>query len=162
LLPSVPPGPWLREFSPSGGASPHAELTFLPDLHEDDWATLIRHTERRRFRRGDVIVSAGEVDRSLWIVVQGSLDLFLPDVRGSFLRFGPHSIVGEMAFLDDRPRSATIRARTDGELLRLTFAAFEVLAARHPALGRRVLLDLGRILAIRLERTNHELARHPR
>jgi CRP-like cAMP-binding protein len=144
------------------GDSPSADLVFLADVDHEDWARLIDYTERRRFRRGDVIVEAGDVDRSLWIVVAGTLELFLPDHRKPFVSIGRHSIVGEMAFLDGRPRCATIRARTDGELLRLTFAAFEVLAARHPVLGRKILLDLGRILAIRLEHTDRELARHPR
>jgi CRP-like cAMP-binding protein len=142
--------------------TPSEELVFLADLHDEEWARIIEYTERRRFRRGDVIVRAGELDRSLGIVVDGTLELFLAENDKPILSIGAHSIVGEMAFLDARPRSATIRARTDGELLRLTFAAFEVLAARHPVLGREILLDLGRILAIRLEQADRELARHPR
>jgi len=150
-----PPGILLQP-----GDGPNADLVFLANVDHDDWARLIDHAERRRFRRGDVIVEAGDVDRSLWIVVSGSLELFLPHDRKPFVSIGRHSIVGEMAFLDGRPRSATIKASTDGELLRLTFSAFGVLAARHPVLGREILLDLGRILAIRLERTNRELERH--
>jgi len=64
------------------------------------------------------------------------------------------SVIGEQAFLDGRPRSATIRAVTDCELLRLSFEAFEVLAAREPDLARSILFDLGRILSIRLRRTS--------
>ncbi len=39
---------------------------------------------------------------------------------------------------------------SEGEMLRLSFDGFEALAARDPALGRDILLDLGRILAARL------------
>ena len=35
-------------------------------------------------------------------------------------------------------------------MLRLSFEGFEALAARNPALGRDILLDLGRILSARL------------
>jgi CRP-like cAMP-binding protein len=66
----------------------------------------------------------------------------------------PGTVIGEVAFFDGRPRSAGVRAVTECELFRLSFEAFEVLAAREPALGRAVLLDLGRILAARLRQTN--------
>ena len=133
---------------------------FLPDLHEEDWERLIAHTERRRFEAGDVVIRAGELDRSLSIVVSGALELFLPGADDRpFLTMVENSVVGEMAFLDGRPRSATLRARTAGELLRLSFDSFEMLSARFPKLGRAILLDLGRILARRLEHMNEEFAR---
>ena len=65
---------------------------------------------------------------------------------------------GELAFLDGLPRSATVRAVEDGEALRLSFEAFETLAARHAELGRAILLDLGRIAALRLRRLTEPTA----
>ncbi|MCA1671302.1 MAG: cyclic nucleotide-binding domain-containing protein [Actinobacteria bacterium] len=66
---------------------------------------------------------------------------------------GLGSVFGELSFFDGRPRSALVRAVTDGQLLRLSFDAFEVLSAKEPVLARSVLLDLGRILAARLRST---------
>lgn len=51
-----------------------------------------------------------------------------------------------------------IRAVTDGEMLRLGFDSFEALAAREPILARDLLLDLGRILAVRLRQTTSLVA----
>jgi CRP-like cAMP-binding protein len=70
---------------------------------------------------------------------------------------GPGSVLGEIAFFDGKPRSASVRALTDTELLRLSADAFEVLSTRHPDVGRKILLDLGRVLALRLRHTE---ARH--
>jgi CRP/FNR family transcriptional regulator, cyclic AMP receptor protein len=53
-------------------------------------------------------------------------------------------VLGEVAFLDGGPRSATLFAITDGELLRLRLESFEVLSARDPELGRAILFDLAR------------------
>jgi CRP-like cAMP-binding protein len=61
-------------------------------------------------------------------------------------------LLGEIAFFDGGPRSATVRATTDGELLRLGIDDFERLSARHPELARALLLDLGRVLARRIRR----------
>ncbi len=60
--------------------------------------------------------------------------------------------MGELGFLDGLPRSADVVATKDGELLRLSRADFESLAAAEPALGHLILSDLGRVVAQRLRR----------
>jgi CRP/FNR family transcriptional regulator, cyclic AMP receptor protein len=89
------------------------------------------------------VLTAGEVDRALYLLVDGRLEA----PSGTVL---PTSTFGEAAFLDGRPRAVTVTAVTDAEVLRLSHAAFLSLSARRPELGRAVLLDLGRILAARL------------
>ena len=135
------------------------EFVFLRDRSEDDWERLLAHTEAVRFAAGDVLIRAGERERSLYVLASGRLELLLPGESGE-IRIGtiePRTVVGEMAFLDGRPRSATLHALTDGELYELRFDAFETLAARYPELGRAILLDLGRILAGRLRLANEAL-----
>jgi CRP-like cAMP-binding protein len=137
------------------------EFVFLSDRDEDDWARLISHTETRRFDPGDVIMDAGEVDRALYVVVRGRLEVLVSDDLGEprhQLTIGERTVVGEMGFLDGQARTATVRAVVESELLRLTFDSFEVLSARYPELGRAILLDLARILAVRLRQTNEALA----
>jgi CRP/FNR family transcriptional regulator, cyclic AMP receptor protein len=149
-------------FAYPGTDAARDDLVFLRDTSEEDWARLVDHSELLRYRAGDVIISAGEEDRSLYIIVDGTLEILLLDERGVEQRYGtvePKSVTGEMAFLDGRPRSATIRALTDGDMLRLSFDAYETLAARYPQLGRTILLDLGRILATRLRQANEVIAR---
>lgn len=133
----------------------------MPDRSKEDWERLLAHSEILRFSPGDLVISAGEEDRALYIVVAGTLEIVLYDDRGEEHRFGtigPRSVTGEMAFLDGRPRAATIRALTDADLMRVSFESYEALAARHPELGRAILLDLGRILAARLRRANEVIA----
>jgi CRP-like cAMP-binding protein len=129
------------------------DFLFLRDRTEDDWRRLLGYAETRLFRTGDLIIRAGETDRALYIVASGRLEVLRPGDSGELHRVSsvePRSVTGEMAFVDARPRSATIRALTDGELHRLTWDQFEILAARYPELGRAILLDIARILAARL------------
>ena len=138
------------------------DFVFLPDRSKEDWARLLDHSEMLRFRTGDLIIRAGEEDRALYIVVDGTLEILLYNERGDEHRYGtiePRSVTGEIAFLDGRPRTATIRALTDGDLMRISFESYEALAARYPELGRAILLDLGRILAARLRHANEVIAR---
>jgi CRP/FNR family transcriptional regulator, cyclic AMP receptor protein len=146
---------------PIEGRAEKDPLVFLAERPKDDWSRLLHYTEVRRFGARETMIRAGELDRSLYIVTDGQLEVLLPGVDGEirFGTIGPGSVTGEIAFLDAGPRSATIRALTDGELLRLSFYAYETLAAHYPDLGRAILLDLGRILAFRLRETNEALAR---
>ena len=66
---------------------------------------------------------------------------------------GPGAVFGEIAFFDGAPRSATVTARQAVELMLLPHTAFDRLAAWHPRIARELLLDLGRVLAHRLRKT---------
>ena len=125
---------------------------FLHGRSREDWSRLARHADRVRFRAGEDLVRAGEVDRSLYVVLAGRLEAAV----GGAAPIGAGSVFGELTFLDGLPRSATVRATADGEALRLSFDAFETLAARHPDLGRAILLDLGRIAALRVRRLTEQ------
>ena len=68
------------------------------------------------------------------------------------------AVVGELAFFDGLPRSATLMAETEVEAVRLDPAAFERLAADDPDLARMLLLDVARILALRLRMASDVIA----
>jgi CRP/FNR family cyclic AMP-dependent transcriptional regulator len=136
----------------AGASVADRNFVLLADLSTGEWDRLVDLMERRRFGAGAVVMARGEVDRALYIVASGSLEVLIPDGRHERrVRVqGPGTVIGEVAFFDGQPRSATVRALEPSEVLRLGLDAFEVLAARYPDIGRRLVMDLGRILALRL------------
>jgi CRP/FNR family cyclic AMP-dependent transcriptional regulator len=147
---------------PGEPATGAADLVFLPDLDEEGWRRLASYTERLRFSPGETVVAAGERDRSLYIIVSGRVEVLLPVQSGEPRRVAiiQQSVTGEIAFLDGGPRTATIRALDEVDVLRLSFESWEVMAARNPDLGRAVLFDLARILAARLRAADAALGRN--
>ena len=127
----------------------HDDLVFLPGLSEADWERLLAHADLCRFAAGDTVIRAGDRDRALYIVAEGTLEAA---AAGQRTAIAAGSVVGDTVFFDDRPHDETVTAISDSELLRLSFEQFEAMAAREPALARAVLLDLGRILTVRLRR----------
>ena len=145
------------------GSDKGDEVVVLGDRSPQEWEAIRDHSELLRFAPGDVVIAHGDEDRALYIVVRGSLEATVPQAgrRSRTKRVGTiesGSVIGEMAFFDGRPRSATVRALTDVDLLRLRHEAFEVLAAKEPALARSILEDLGRTLAARLRRAQSLLS----
>ena len=146
------------DYPDQGDSVQSQELVFLPHWDDTRWATLIKYTEMRRFQAGDAVIRQGDTDRAFYIVIDGKLEVLIP--RGTSGKLGrtqvreAGAVIGEQAFLDGKPRSATLRAITDGEMLSVSLDAFQVLAAHEPDLARDMLLDLARTLSVKLRQAN--------
>jgi CRP/FNR family cyclic AMP-dependent transcriptional regulator len=137
------------------GDQPAPQAGLLAARTEEDWDALLAYTDTRRMRPGDWLIREGELDRALYVLSDGRLEAILPGRAGRVIE--APATVGEVAFLDGRPRTAGLRALTHGEAQRLSYEAFEALSAREPRLARDLLLDLGRIVATRLRVLEAEL-----
>lgn len=134
-------------------ASPGPADQLLADASEQEWATLLSHTRHRRFGPGDMVVTAGARDQSLYLVLEGQLEVLIDRGRRGHRRIasiGAGSVIGELSFFDGGVRSAHVRAVTPAVLAELSPTEFSSLALASPDLARRLLFDLGRILAQRL------------
>lgn len=90
-------------------------------------AGLVGAAESLQVSRGEIIVQQGQVDDRLFMIRKGE---FTAELDGTPVReMGPTEVFGEIAVLRDVPRTATVRARTDGEVLAIRRAAF--LTALH-------------------------------
>ena len=136
----------------AGAQSPAPDPGFLPHATTDEWDAVLGASETLRFHPGDVVLRAGERDRAFYILLDGRLA-----AEGGEEHAAP-AVLGVAGFLDGLPRAVTLVARTHGEVARLSWDAYEALAARDPRLGRMVLSDLGRGLAARLRGAGGALA----
>ncbi|MGA9087836.1 MAG: cyclic nucleotide-binding domain-containing protein [Bradyrhizobium sp.] len=146
--------------SKASGEPAASAFTFLENLPKGSWEKILPIVETRHFRLGDDIIKMGERDDSFYILSSGSVNVVVPDRRGRdtvIVEIPEGSVFGEIAFFDRQPRSATIRASSDGSAIRVTRANFEHLSAWYPVIARQMLLDLGRILALRLRWTSTKL-----
>jgi CRP-like cAMP-binding protein len=135
-----------------------ADLLFLPEATASDWAAIFSHAEVRRIGAGLALVQAGEQDRALYLLTEGTVGVRLPRDEGAFKTIDAPSVLGELAFFDGEPRSATLDAVTDVEVVRLDTAAFDRLLEHEPALAHAMLRDLARILALRLRMASDVIA----
>ena len=149
------------ESASAADADAAADERFLAGFDAADVAALLEHTEVRRIRAGQTLIHLGDVDTSLFVVTDGVLEARVPHRRKELVlaTLSAGSVVGELSFFDGRPRSAAVVAVSDAEVLRLGPDGFDALSAAHPALGRRILLDLARVLAGRLRAANDSVRR---
>lgn len=139
-------------------AKKNDDLVLLPAWNEGQWALLADYTEMVGFETGDVVIRAGDTDRSIFIIVEGELEILIPQGSGGQLKRTETAeaggVIGEQAFIDGKPRSATVRALTSCKLLHLRLKSFNELAAHHPDLARDILFGLAHVLSIKLRHAN--------
>jgi CRP-like cAMP-binding protein len=121
-----------------------AEVPLFDGLSKRQLRRVAKLARIRRFAPGSVMVRAGDPGRSFYVLLDGKAKVKLAGGRSG--RLGAGEYFGEMALLDDAPRSADVVA--DGEVLALTIghAGFTKLLRSEPALAQPLL----RTLAARL------------
>jgi len=117
-------------------------------LDSGPWAELAVSAEPARLRAGEWLWRQGDPGDSLYVVLTGRLEAVLerPEPARVLRVVGRGQAVGELALLTDATRSASVRARRDSELLRVSREAFERLLNERPAFAVALTRVLGRQL----------------
>jgi len=103
-------------------------------------------------KRGEYLFKEGAEDESLYIILDGKLQVESGEMVIAELAQGNH--VGEMAWLSGASRSAAVRAVANCRLLRIEGQDFESLVYEDPVIGVRLLREVSRELASRLRQSN--------
>ncbi|MED5620898.1 cyclic nucleotide-binding domain-containing protein [Ideonella sp. BN130291] len=136
----------------------NAEDAYRVRLTPDQWRTVASYLTRHDIRAGDLLIQQGDRERTMYLLEQGSLQVFLnkgaPGAnRIAILR--PGSVVGEPALFGDGPRMANVEAMSPCVVWALRGPRLDELAARLPAVAFEVLRAAGAVLAVRM-RANME------
>ena len=120
------------------------EVPLFDGLSKRHLRRIAKLARTRRFAPGSAIVRAGDPGRSFYVLLDGTARV--DRAGGRPVRLGSGDYFGEMALLDDAPRSAGVVA--EGEVLALTVdrSGFAKLLRAEPALAQTLL----RTLAARL------------
>lgn len=141
----------LRQLSLFGNLRP-AELRIVEGLvHERDYLA------------GEVIFDEGEEGHALYIVASGEVMICRQGLgsAGALARLGPGYFFGELALLDDTPRSAQARAAVDCRLMVLFRDDFIGLLDTHARIASKISRDLARHLANRVRAMDERVEFHP-
>jgi CRP-like cAMP-binding protein len=116
--------------------------------------------EQRRYAAGDLVFEEGELGDSLYVIVHGEVEVVRRDGAGEprvLTVLGPPSFFGEMSVIDKEYRSATVRARSEAELLRLTAQHLASFRQAHRDGFTFVVINIARILSARVREANARL-----
>ena len=114
-------------------------------LSRKDLTALARVSEDLEVESGTVLCREGEIGREFFVIVDGKVKVTRKGRRVAIR--GGGDFVGEIALLEEIPRTATVTADTPVRLFVLTRKDFRHLLDENPGVERKVLLALARRLA---------------
>jgi len=82
------------------------------------------------YKAGDTVFKEGESGDQMYVVLEGEVDIIVHDKVVETV--GVDNFLGEMALIDERPRSATAVARTDCKLASINQNRFKFLVQQTP------------------------------
>ena len=90
----------------------------------------------RLVKQGTVIVREGDMGRSMYIVLEGKVEVLTQDDQANDIHvayLNENGFFGEISFLTAAPRFATVRAAEDTLLCELSYESMKEIVRQSPA-----------------------------
>lgn len=126
-----------------------AEVPLFSLLDEKARAVLMERVETVVFKSGETIFNVGDPGHAMYVVKKGTVSIFARTKTGEQLDLeepGPGDFFGEVSLLDEGPRTAGARAKTDVELLEIERSDVYELIEATPKAAMSLLAATGRRL----------------
>lgn len=118
------------------------ELNIFSYLQPDALEEVTNALQKKELQPGDVLFCQGDKGDELVIVEQGALSIFSPNQNGTgeaIRIFHAGEVLGEMALIDEQPRSLSARAEETTTILTLKKEDFQNLLVAHPETAQAVM-----------------------
>lgn len=115
------------------------QVPLFAGLRDSELALLQQDLQTREFGQGQIIFQQGDPSGGVYIIAQGKIRVFRVSPSGeetTITIFGVGDLVGELAALDQQPRSATASAIRPARLLLIPATRFVAHVNQIPALTR--------------------------
>jgi len=136
-------------------------VPIFSDLNPKEMNEIEKIIHRREYKKGEPIFRMGDTGLCMYIIIKGLINIVEEDEAGNtttlaVLKDG--AFFGDLALLDEAPRSASAIADDHCDILGFFRPDFLDLLYRKPKLGIKILFSLSKIIGERLRRTNEQLA----
>jgi SulP family sulfate permease len=151
----------IREVAMETGGK--RELTSIADipvfrlLTPDQLKKVEQYIKQVSFNKGDIIFKEGDPGNGIYFILSGYVSVFTGGRSHRLTTFAEGVFFGEMSLFEDLPRSATVRAEIDTELLFISKKDFQQLGVTEPLISTHILAEIAKELSNRLRLTNAEV-----
>ncbi len=159
---------WANVFSKFGLRSKHSKqeiLSQIPtfqNLSSKEIKIVCNLTYERTYQPGEYMFEINQPGAAMFVIEDGEVDVVRPTSSGelfvlAILKKG--EFLGELALLDNSPRSASALVRKPTKALAIFREDLEDLLKTRPELGGKIMKKLAEVIGMRLKATNDLLMR---
>jgi CRP/FNR family cyclic AMP-dependent transcriptional regulator len=131
-------------------------MPLFAGLSKGELQTIAQITTPRHYRRNQVIIKTGERRKVFFLLIAGAVRVSVEGHRGKAITLGalyPNDFFGEMALLDGLPRSATVTAIEESQVLVISRKDFLGCIQKVPQITTKMIVTL----SLRLRRADQQV-----
>ncbi len=135
-------------------------VRIFSDFSEPELDELLRITNRVRIKKGQLLCKEGGDGDSMFVIREGVVRVVGKTAMGGIVplaRLSEGHVVGEMALIDESPRSATLEAESDVVVYTIRRSDFQVLKEELNPVAFKLIRALGREACERLRDANVQI-----
>lgn len=146
------------------------KIHILADLTEKELQFVIDKTRLVDAKKGTLIMEEGSIGDAMYFFVRGVVDITksltlkiakkgFENVEKSMIKLDANivSFFGEMAMIDEAPRSANVMASIDCKILEIKKVDFELICEQEPVIGLKMLRRIARVLSSNVRKGNEDV-----
>lgn len=122
-----------------------SNIPLFAGLQDDDLKAISSHAVTKTYTKNTVIINEGDESDSLYVIIAGRVKVFLSDEDGKEVILSTQEAgdyFGELALIDEAPRSASVMTLEDSKMSIISKRDFEGCLTRHPQIALLVIKGL--------------------
>lgn len=120
-------------------------------IKKKDLLYILENLYEKRYSKGEIVFLKGDVGKAVFIVYKGRIGLYNSDeMKNPVVEIGEGEFVGEMALLEEMPRTMSAKALQDSYLFMLYRINLENMIRTKPRIASVVNYNLACVLSARL------------
>ncbi len=133
------------------------DIPLFDELSTGELSAIKSILHRREYNPGEVLFHQGNPGVGMYIIQEGTIEIVYEPTDATLAELTDGDFFGELALLNETPRSATAVARTESILYGLFRPDLLGLVERDPSLGVQILLRMSQVISERLIQTNEQV-----
>jgi CRP-like cAMP-binding protein len=133
------------------------DIPLFDELSTGELSAIKSILHRREYSPGEVLFYQGNPGVGMYIIQEGTIEIVYEPTSDTLAELTDGDFFGELALLNETPRSATAVARTESVLYGLFRPDLLGLVERDPSLGGQILLRMSQVISERLIQTNEQV-----
>jgi len=133
------------------------KIPIFQDVKERELKKIKGILYQREYKKDEIIFNQGDVGLGMYIILEGIVEIVCGPERKVLAELHDGDFFGELALLDESPRSAAALVKTPCRMLCFFKPELLDLIERNPKLGSRILFKLAWTIGERLKTTNEQM-----
>lgn len=133
------------------------KIPIFEGLSRKELAAVERILNHREYKNGETIFHHGDPSGGMYIIIKGKVQVVFEPTQQVISELYDGDFFGELALIDDSPRSATVITKMDSKVLGFFQSDLLDLIDRSPKLGVKIAMRLLTVIGARLNKSNEQV-----